>query len=261
MKIRKKNELNLHNFLRCQHSGLSEIELTYYKKNKKFYSITRKSQNYVENWLKDKCRGKSILDYCCGNGTMSIQIAQMAASKVIGIDISDVSIENAKLCLANNSLDKIVGFYVMDAEQMAFPDNSFDIVYESGVMHHLDLDRAYSEVARVLKPEGEALCIEALRHNPLIHYYRRRTPHLRTEWEITHILGKEDIRMAKRYFNTVQILQFFHLTAIGAVPFRKLRGFNIILNVLEVLDWILLRLPIVKWYAWQVVFVLCGPKK
>jgi ubiquinone/menaquinone biosynthesis C-methylase UbiE len=61
----------------------------------------------------------------------------------------------------------------MDAEKLEFSDGAFDIVYESGVLHHLNFSKAYSEIARVLNPRGEAICIEALRHNPIIQYYRR----------------------------------------------------------------------------------------
>lgn len=140
-------------------------------------------------------------------------------------------------------------------------DNSFDVIYESGVLHHLNLERAYSEISRILKPGGECICIEALGHNPNICRYRKRTPHLRTEWETEHILRKDDIKRSKTFFNKVEILGFFHLATISAVPFRSLPGFNIILSDLEALDKVLLKLPILKWQAWQVVFELSEPIK
>ena len=64
---------------------------------------------------------------------------------------------------------------------MTFKDNTFDIGVEYGALHHVELDRALAELSRVLKPNAKMLCIEAMRHNPLIHAYRR-TPHLGTEW-------------------------------------------------------------------------------
>lgn len=43
-----------------------------------------------------------------------------------------------------------------DAENLAFQDNSFDLVYSWGVLHHTpDTDRAFGEAIRVLKPGGE----------------------------------------------------------------------------------------------------------
>jgi hypothetical protein len=87
------------------------------------------------------------------------------------------------------------------------------------------------------------------------------TPHLRTKWEAEHILRKKDIEMAKSYFNRVEILGVFHLATIAAVPFRNLPVFNPILTFLETVDNIFLKLPILKWQAWQVVFILSEPKK
>jgi hypothetical protein len=128
-------------------------------------------------------------------------------------------------------------------------------------LHHLDLDKAYADLARVLKPAGKMICTEALGHNVLIQRYRRRTPHLRTEWEVEHILHKKDIELAKKYFNTVKILGFFHLASIAAVPFRNSIAFSGILRSLETVDSLLLKIPGIRWQAWQVVFVLSNPKK
>jgi hypothetical protein len=44
------------------------------------------------------------------------------------------------------------------------------------------------------------------------------------------------------------------------VPFRNTPLFNSILSILEKIDGMLLRLPILKWQAWQVIFVFSQPK-
>jgi len=152
-------------------------------------------------------------------------------------------------------------FYQMDAEHVKFSDNYFDIISEYGSLHHLDLEKAYSELARVLKPDGKCVCTETLGHNPIIHHYRKKTSQLRTKWEVDHILRRKEIEMAEIWFKEVEILGFFHLASIAAVPFRNLTIFNIILSALEALDRALLKLPILKWQAWQVIFLLSGPKR
>ena len=149
----------------------------------------------------------------------------------------------------------------MDAEALKFDDNYFDIVTEYGALHHLDLEKAYSEIARVLRPNGSCICTETLGHNPVIHFYRKLTPRLRTEWEVEHILRKKDIEIARKYFNDVRVLGFFHLVTLGAVPFRMSPFFSGVLTVLEILDDMLLRIPGIRWQAWQAVFVLSNPKK
>jgi len=87
------------------------------------------------------------------------------------------------------------------------------------------------------------------------------TPHLRSAWEIEHILGKKEIEMAKQYFEGVEVAKFFHLATIGAVPIRNLPFFSLVRQIFEAVDSILLRLPVLKWQAWMAVFVLSHPKK
>src|SRR3546814_9362268 len=80
----------------------------------------------------------------------------------------------------------------MNAEAMTFPDDSFDLVFGSGIIHHLDIDRAFGEIARVLRPGGRAVFIEPLGLNPAIELYRRFTPSARTPAE--HPLLRRDFR-------------------------------------------------------------------
>jgi len=97
------------------------------------------------------------------------------------------------------------------------------------------LKTAYAELARILKPGGKLVCTEALRHNPFIHWYRKRTPQLRTKWECEHILGIPEMRASQEYFGSVKI-RFFHLVSLAAVPFRKKPVFSSWLSLLEGID-------------------------
>lgn len=228
--------------------------------NFKYYSIESRSLNYVREWLKERCNDKDVLDYCCGNGAESFSLAQCGVRKVVGIDISEKSIENCRRQAAAMGLSAIASFEVMDGEAMGFPDNSFDLVTEYGSLHHLDVRKALCELARVVRPNGAIVCTEVLGHNPLIQWYRRSTPQLRTEWEVNHIIRRRDLRIALDYFGKIDA-KFFHLVTLGAVPFRKTASFSKILAILEAVDRILLSLPVVRWQAWMIVFVLSRPKK
>ena len=148
----------------------------------------------------------------------------------------------------------------MDAEKTEFKDNTFDIIHEYGALHHLDLEAALEELSRILKRDGKVVCTEALRHNPFINYYRKRTPHLRTKWETEHILGVPEIMRGLKYFGEVRV-NFSHLTAISAVPFRKTKIFRRLLSLLDAVDSILLRIPYLQRMAWIAVFVYSSPKK
>jgi len=269
---RKQVEQEFHDSLRKVHDDdhvadtrwSPELEVTIKNNpmwsNMKYYAVERKSRTIVLDWFKENCKGRQVLDYCCGNGDDGVFIAQHGAREVTGIDLSGTSIDNCSKKAHNLGLTNIT-FKVMDAEALDFRDKTLDVVTEYGALHHVNLNKAYSEMARVLKPDGKAICVEALGHNKIIHLYRKLTPHLRTEWEAEHILRKKDIELARKYFNKIEIVGFFHLFTLGAVPFRNLPGFNTILRILEILDTVLLRMPILKWQAWQVVYVLSKPKK
>lgn len=68
------------------------------------------------------------------------------------------------------------------------------------------------------------------------------------------------IFLAKDYFDAIDV-KFFHLVTLLAVPFRHTPIFNFVLSVCEAIDALLLKIPLIKWLAWQTVFVLSDPKK
>ena len=229
-------------------------------RNFKYYSIERKSVEHARSWLRQRCSGRTVLDYGCGNGEEALFVARCGARQVIGIDLSSVAIENCKRRAVDEGLTATTDFRVSDGEALEFESDSFDLAMEYGVLHHVDLDQAMRELARVLKPDGKMICTEALGHNPLIHLYRRLTPHLRTQWEVRHILRKRDFATMAKYFREIDI-RFFHLATLGAVPFRRVPGFGVLLGALEAADGVLLRVPWLRWQAWQAVFVLSAPNK
>ena len=228
--------------------------------NAKFYSITKRSEDFQYGWLRTKCKtGTSILDFACGNGENGIFAAQCGAN-TIGIDISPEGVHNANLNAQKLKVADHCKFLVMDGEKMTFPDNTFDLGVEYGALHHVELNSAASELARVLKPDGEMICVEALRHNPIIHWYRHRTPHLRTEWEVEHILGVEHLRILRRYFQDVNA-RFFHLAALAAVPFRKTFLFKPMRMLLDAVDNLILSNQLIGKYAWIMIVTLRNPRK
>ena len=257
MEPRKQKEREFHN-RRVEASQKDESIYQRLTSNKKFYSITRKSRDFIHQWILQRCKNKRVLDYCCGIGNFTCSIAKNSA-QTVGIDISEMSIKTCRQRAIDEKVDQKVSFLVMDAENLEFGNGSFDIIVCMGVLHHLDIQKAYAELARVLKPSGEIICAEPLAYNPLIQLYRKMTPHLRTEWEAEHILTRSSIKSAKKYFGKVET-RFFHLAALAAVPFRNLPVFNFILSILEAIDSILLKIPILKWQAWQIVFILSQPK-
>lgn len=252
---RKIEESELHDALRGDLRDDSRFTA-----NKKWYCVTRKNRELVKQWLLNRCKGKRVLDYCCGDGETAIWLAQEGA-EAIGIDISPRSIRNALEAAKGRGVADRVRFIMGDAESMNLEADYFDYIVATGILHHLDLMNAYAELSRVLKPEGAVICTEALKHNPMFQLYRRWTPHLRSAWEVEHILGRREIFLARKYFADVNIIGMFHLATILAVPFRRRSVFPRILKILEGVDSLLLRVPAIRWWAWMIVFVLARPKK
>ena len=259
MERRKEREIDFHNQRERDRQSLDQASFQKKYPNLKAYSIVRKSRGHLADWIRRNCQGKVALDYCCGTGGISLVLARNGAY-VHGIDLSDESIKTAENLLADEGYGASSEFQVMDAEKLLFDEDTFDVIVCSGVLHHLNLAHAYRQLARVLKPNGKILCVEALGHNPLINLYRWLTPHLRTEWEVKHILKKRDIRLAELYFGKIEI-DFFHLFSIVGIPFHDTSTFDTLLTTLEWIDSVALKVPLFQWMAWQIIFELSLPKK
>jgi SAM-dependent methyltransferase len=258
---RKREEIEFHNFDRERHDAavLVAQKARHVHANKKYYSISDSSKEWVDRWVERHARDRVFLDYACGDGFRAIQAAQAGAQIAIGLDISDVSIVNAREAARNAKVSDKCVFVQGDCEATELPADSIDAILCSGMLHHLDLNRAYLELYRILKPGGRILGVEAFGHNPFIQLYRDLTPNLRTNWEKKHILKQRDIDAALRHGFIHGEVRYWHLFALGAVPFRRTPLFNPALALLNAMDRAVLDLPGIRLMAWQVTFELIKP--
>ena len=224
---------------------------------KTFYSITDNSKSFLYRVLESHGTHGRVLEYGCGPYTNSLPLVGKAVS-VVGIDISPVAIKQYRRRTEHRNL-KATAACVMNAEQLAFVDDSFDLICGVGILHHLDLAKAYRELSVVLHPEGTAIFLEPLGHNPLLNLYRSLTPTLRTADE--HPLLIKDLEMARRYFGDVQA-RFFYLTSLLGAPFGKRRVLKPLIKLLDGLDRVIFALfPFLRKYAWVVGMVMSRPKR
>jgi len=102
----------------------------------------------------DTIAGKRVLEIGCGMGLHTETLARHGA-QVTAIDLTPTAIRNTGRRLQLKGLR--AELHQMDAEQLAFDDASFDLVWSWGVIHHsARTGRIVRQIARVLKPEGEA---------------------------------------------------------------------------------------------------------
>jgi len=221
------------------------------KRVKKYYKTTDRSKQFYKDKIHEDIVGKAVLEYGCGPGSQAFSLAK-AGARVTAIDISDVAIEQTKEEAKRQGVE--IECFVMDAEELTFEDASFERVCGSGILHHLDLERCYKELRRVLKPGGNGIFFEPMGYNPVINFYRNMTPDLRTDDE--HPLLNEDFDLAQSYFDEFKP-HYFHLTSIGAsfIPVPALQ--SALAKPLNSLDSVLFKsLPFLKKYAWITVVEL-----
>ena len=222
-----------------------------------FYDVTHASHDQFRELLEAEVpAGKEVLEFGCGLTTQAMSLARQGA-RVTGIDISDVAVEQARASAEEHAVADRTQFMRMDAEALEFDDDSFDLVCGSAILHHLELGKAYAQIARVLRRGGAGVFIEPLGHNPAINLFRRRTPDLRTPDE--HPLVEGDFDLAREYFGELG-LSYFHLAGLLAIPLRKRSAFPSVLSALDGVDRRLFSLaPPLRKHGWMVVLRLAAP--
>ncbi len=108
--------------------------------------------------------GEAALDLCCGTGDVAMAYANKGVD-VVGLDFSAPMLEVAEQRLTQpavkNSLKGAIRFIRGDAQQIPFPDSSFDIVTMSyGLRNLADWEKGLGEMLRVCKPGGRLLVLD-----------------------------------------------------------------------------------------------------
>ena len=127
-------------------------------------------KNELENemgqrWLREiekflpEGRSLNILDVGTGTGFFAILLAEKG-HRVEGIDLTPAMLEEARRLAKQRNLD--ITFREMDAQNLAYPDGTFDVVISRNLTWTLpDPERAYASWFRVLKPGGVLLNFDA----------------------------------------------------------------------------------------------------
>jgi ubiquinone/menaquinone biosynthesis C-methylase UbiE len=127
------------------------------KYTKEWFEIIENYRYEVEPFIHSiaqftRFRGKRVLEIGVGAGTDHLQWAR-AGVDLFGIDLTNAGVEITERHLAMYGLKS--NLKRVDAEILPFEDNSFDVVYSWGVIHHSENPQAIvNEIKRVLKPNG-----------------------------------------------------------------------------------------------------------
>jgi SAM-dependent methyltransferase len=114
----------------------------------------------------ESLKGRRVLEIGFGTGWLLNEFVR-AGAEVHGIDLSR---SHEELC-RHRFQGKDVRLQIASAENIPYPDNTFDLVAAFGVLHHASDDaRCYAEVHRVLKPGGRTFLALYRRHGAKYYY-------------------------------------------------------------------------------------------
>ncbi|MHA1915064.1 MAG: class I SAM-dependent methyltransferase [Promethearchaeota archaeon] len=237
-------------------------EKTYYGKKKPNFSGYFDSEAdsffkraYVKfNHLLGNVEGKKVLDVGCGTGNLSFFLAHKGAN-VTGIDLSKNFIEFCKETAMKLKLS--IDFKEMNAQLPEFPEESFDIIVGSRIIHHLpDIKLFLGECKRLLKNGGYVVFIEPLKKNPIVQLNRKfYAPKARTRHE--HPLFISDVMIAREILGNIQHYEYFLLSPLAMFFNRivkKASLFKFSYKFLNVVETPLYKIKYLAQFCWQTVF-------
>jgi ubiquinone/menaquinone biosynthesis C-methylase UbiE len=200
--------------------------------------------------------GKQILDMGTGTGFLAVLLASLGA-EVHAIDVSPESLEVARRrAVISGQADKIK-FYEMPCESLNFPDEYFDAVLGSFVLHHSDLSPTLKELARVMKPGAGGAFIETWGGNPLLMLARRLIPgrfgiEKSSSDDEAPLSGQAESLIKSAFPESSRIIfpELLFLRMLAVIPFLKRKP---VYWLLENLDRLLFKIKALRTYSYFAV--------
>lgn len=173
-------------------------------------------------------RGKRVLEIGTGQGADAEQIVRMGG-EWFGVDLTT---ESPRRVMTRFGVRDIStgGATTGSAVSLPFADASFDIVFSHGVLHHIpEINRAQSEIRRVLKPDGELIAMLYAKNS--INYLVSIAMLRRAALAVAYVLPKagkgivgEHVANARKtgLFNYLRMENFIHRNTDGpGNPYSK----------------------------------------
>ncbi|HEY5807685.1 MAG TPA: class I SAM-dependent methyltransferase [Povalibacter sp.] len=230
----------------CHKQRFAEESFARESRARRFYDAIAYGFNQFRGRATVISRGRNVLAYGCGDEILAYDLAE-TAKHVTGIDISDVAIVQAERVAQERNLHN-VRFHVDNAEDMHIADGSIDVVVGARIIQHLDIPKAVGELRRVLSDDGVALFAEPLGHNPVLNWYRDRTPELRTPDD--HPLLVRDLRYMAKEFSSCRVTYFGLISPLLGLIMRAVRSDRLLTRLVWSIDRLLCRIPGLRRYAW-----------
>ncbi len=232
-----------------------------------FESITAPENRFILS-LMGPLEGRRVLDLGSGLGESAVYFALQGAE----VTATDISPEMCALAERTGREHGVVLHTVVTpVERLEVPAGTYDIAYGANLLHHVsDIAATLDAVQRALKPGGRCFFWDPLAYNPVINVYRSLARNVRTEDE--RPLTFDVLPLFRRRFHAVGHREFWLTTLWLFVKYYLIdkldpnetrywkrilqedaRGIGWWFSPLQRLDRLLLRLPLIRRLAWNVV--------
>jgi ubiquinone/menaquinone biosynthesis C-methylase UbiE len=184
-----------------------------------------------------------ILDIGCGTGMPTLELARLSNGEITGIDIDQGALDQLNLMIKQQGLSNRIKVFNRSVYDTQFEDERFDIIWEEGVIHLLDIKRTLTECYRILKSNGYMVTGEAISwaNRKLKHFPRygfkiiKEIPWESESWwkEYYAPLEEKINKLRSKYDNLDNVEEIQHyLTEIEMVK-KDPTGFDCITYVMQ----------------------------
>jgi ubiquinone/menaquinone biosynthesis C-methylase UbiE len=186
--------------------------------------------------------GDKLLEIGCGTGLFTEKVYKASGATIIATDISEDLLEVAR------QQHPGIEFKVDDAMNISFPANSFDGVYGSSIIHHLDLKKSMEEIMRVLKPGGRTVFAEPNMLNPQI-FIQKNVPFIK------RALGDSPDETAIVRWRMKRMMQDMGFVNVRIFPYDFLHPYTptLAIPVVNAIGRFVEKIPVLKEIAGSVI--------
>lgn len=150
---------------------------------------------------------KEILDFGCGDGEISTQLAKMGA-RVTALDISPELIELAEKRADFDGVRDRIEFLTGHISESLLPENKFDHVVCYAVIHHVEIGETIPLLYSCLKPGGTTIMVEPTAFSRFLQKIRNMVPIEKKVSPVERQLNKQDLDLITHFFDHSHITFF-----------------------------------------------------
>jgi SAM-dependent methyltransferase len=184
------------------------------------YRSNRHWRFYEKEWIYRNIpvKGRTWLDFGCGTGEITTQLALLGAARVIGLDVTPGLLEQTR---RRAELDQVADRVdVVCGDILSVEPRPVDVALSFAVLHHLPdrFGEAIPAIKRWIKPGGLFVCVEPVCYVAGLEWIRQRSGVPQDELDPgERKLSEADLRQIEKHFSHSERVHFRVLSRLGRV--------------------------------------------